>query len=105
MQLGEEAMINMNNEVQTQIQLLPRTNRLDLAYQTMDELHSAASDGELDTFDGIQNRQELLNWLRDVIYMAQETIVEIEGDIEIDEPMLRIVEKNFPKLIVLEKVE
>ncbi len=98
-------MINMNNEVKTQIQLLPRTNRLDFAYQTMDDLHSAASEGELDTFGELLNRQELLNWVRDVIYIAQETIVELESDIEYDEPILRVVEQNCPKLIVLEKVE
>jgi len=95
----------MNNEVQTQIQLLPRTNRLDAVYQTIDDLHTAASEGELDTFGDFQNRQELLNWLRDVIYMAQETILEIEDDVEFEEPVLRIVEKFCPKLIVLEKVE
>ncbi len=43
----------------------------------LDELHTAASDGTLDQTTPL-NEAELLGWLREVVYTAQETINEIE---------------------------
>jgi hypothetical protein len=46
-------------------------------YEVFDNLHSAASEGELHTLTALNNR-ELVGWLRELVYTAQETITEIE---------------------------
>ena len=97
-------MMNLNNATQTQIQLLPRANRLDVAYETIDELHSAICDGTIENLSDFQSRAELLSWLRDVIYTAQETIAELEGTEEPAGSML-CVTSNDPKLIILERAD
>lgn len=97
-------MMNLNKATQTQIQLLPRTNRLDVAYEAIDELHSAISDGSIENMSEFQSRSELLNWLRDVIYTAQETIEELENTESHPGSMLRVI-SNDPKLIVLERAD
>lgn len=97
-------MMNLNETPQTQIQLLPRNNRLDVAYETIDDLHTAISEGTWENFGDFQSRQELLNWLRDVIYTAQETLEELEST-QHGASMLRVVSSNDPKLIVLEKAD
>lgn len=97
-------MMNLNKATQTQIQLLPRTNRLDVAYEAIDELHSAISDGSIETLSEFQSRAELLNWLRDVIYTAQETIEELESTECQPGSLLRVI-SNDPKLIVLERAD
>lgn len=96
-------MMNLNQTPQTQIQLLPRNNRLDVAYETIDELHTAISEGQLDNLQGFTSRLDLLNWLRDVIYTAQETIEELESN-QPSGAHLRVV-SNTNKLIVLEKAD
>ncbi len=97
-------MMNLNQTPQTQIQLLPRNSRLDVAYETIDELHTAISEGNLDNLDGFANRLELMNWLRDVIYTAQETIDELESNQPEGGNILRVASNN-DKLIVLEKAD
>ena len=97
-------MMNLNNTPQTQIQLLPRANRLDVAYEAIDELHTAISEGNTERFEEFQSRAELLNWLRDVIYTAQETITELESDQDQPCTMLRVV-SNESKMIVLERAD
>jgi hypothetical protein len=96
-------MMNLNQTPQTQIQLLPRNNRLDVAYETIDELHTAISEGQLDNLQGFDSRLDLLNWLRDVIYTAQETIEELESN-QPSVAHLRVV-SNTNNLIVLEKAD
>ena len=98
-------MMNLNKvtRTQTQIQLLPRTNRIDVAYETIDDLHSAICEGgSVDNLSDFQSRAELLNWLRDVIYTAQETITELESTDEQSGSMLRVI-SNDSKIIVLER--
>ena len=95
-------MMNLNKVTQTQIQLLPRTNRLDVAYEAIDELHSAICEGNVETLNDFQSRAELLNWLRDVIYTAQESIEELENSQEEQGALLRVI-SNDSKLIVLER--
>lgn len=51
--------------------------RLDSLGALLDELHSAASEGQLPTVTPLSNT-ELVSWLRELIYTAEETIVEIE---------------------------
>jgi len=97
-------MMNLNNTQQTQLQLLPRDNRLDIAFETIDELHTAISEGNIETICDIQNRTELVKWLRDVIYTAQETIMELESDQDAPSSNLRVV-SNDSKLIVLERTD
>ena len=99
-------MMNLNNatQTQTQIQLLPRSSRLDVAYETIDELHSAICEGTIENLSDFQSRTELLNWLRDVIYTAQETIAELESTDEQASTMLRVA-SNDPKIIVLERAD
>lgn len=96
--------MKLNKTTPIPIQLLPRPNRLDVAYDAIDELHSAISEGRLDILSEFQNRTELLNWLRDVIYTAQETIIELEKAETQPEPMLRVI-SNDPPFIVLERVD
>jgi hypothetical protein len=100
-------MMNLNKATRTQaqIQLLPRTNRIDVAYETIDDLHSAICEsGSVDNVSDFQSRAELLNWLRDVIYTAQETITELESNEEKPGSMLRVI-SNDSKLIVLERAD
>jgi len=97
-------MMNLNQTPQAQIQLLPRNSRLDVAYETIDELHTAISEGNLDNLDGFASRLELMNWLRDVIYTAQETIDELESTQPTTGNILRVASTN-DKLIVLEKAD
>ena len=58
-------------------------------YETLDALHTAASEGRLDTITALGNR-ELLAWLHDLIYTAEETVAEIEQH-STREPILRLV--------------
>lgn len=97
-------MMNLNQTPQMQIQLLPRDTRLDVAYETIDELHTAISEGQLDNLQGFESRLDLLNWLRDVVYTAQETIDELESTQPKSGSLLRVV-SNDKKLIVLEKAD
>jgi|GEM_PF-790324 len=71
-------MENPEHSSSHQIFLLSRNDRLDVAYETIDELHNAISEGNLEELKGFENREELLNWLRDIIYTAQETIEELD---------------------------
>jgi hypothetical protein len=61
------------------IQLLYNDARLAALFDTLDELHSAASEGQLQKITGL-NSVELVGWLREFVYTAQETIAELEGD-------------------------
>lgn len=71
-------------------QLLYLDNHLAELYDVLDQLHTAASEGSLPLVTTF-TRQEMVSWLRDVIYTAQETITELN---EQGSPMLRIVEKR-----------
>lgn len=97
-------MINTNQTAQTSIQLLPRGSRLDLVYETIDELHTAICEGQLEKPPEFDSPADLMNWLRDVVYTAQETISELEKAQVKARPTLRMVRRH-PKLIVLEKAE
>ena len=78
------AHINLLDVMQT-------PDRLENLLATIDDLHSAASEGEMTGFTTLNNR-EVINLLREVIYTAQETIDELETR-EQSQPVLRIVEK------------
>ncbi|MCB9454117.1 MAG: hypothetical protein H6672_22010 [Anaerolineaceae bacterium] len=59
-------------------------------FDTLDDLHSAASDGTLPAITGLSNR-ELIGWLHELVYTAQETISEIEQHNGSPNPVLRLV--------------
>lgn len=48
-------------------------------FEVFDDLHDAAAEGTLDHLTAI-NRRELVGWLRELVYTAQETIAEIEKE-------------------------
>ena len=59
------------------LQVLYNDARLTALFQALDELHSAASDGELPAFSPVPE-SEIVGWLQDLVFTAQETIAEIE---------------------------
>lgn len=68
----------MGPTLQPNLQLLYNTARLSDLLDALDELHSAASDGNIRAVTPMSNA-ELKSWLTEVIYTAQETMQEIES--------------------------
>jgi hypothetical protein len=66
------------NTTQRNLQILYTEARLDAVQTALDELHTAASEGNLHTVSTL-SRAELVDWLREFIYTAQETLSEIES--------------------------
>ncbi len=86
MQISEHNRANLYTE-----------NNLAELFEVLDELHSAASDGQLNTVTTM-NKRELVALLKDVIYTAQETLQELnKRDTRREEvrreSVLRVVEK------------
>jgi len=46
-------------------------------YEAFDDLHDAVSEGQIQELTPL-DRRELLGWLRELVFTAQETIAEIE---------------------------
>ncbi|MBA3875140.1 MAG: hypothetical protein H0X30_38945 [Anaerolineae bacterium] len=66
---------------------------LEAVVEVFDDLHDAASEGQLQELTALDNR-ELLGWLRELVFTAQETISEIESRTARttrQEPVLRLV--------------
>ncbi|MBL8119169.1 MAG: hypothetical protein J0L63_12390 [Anaerolineae bacterium] len=66
---------------------------LEAVFEVFDNLHDAASEGQLQEVTALDNR-ELVGWLRELVFTAQETISEIEkcnARAARSEPILRIV--------------
>lgn len=62
-------------------------------YEVFDDLHDAASEDQLQELTALDKR-ELLGWLRELVFTAQETITEIESRsarVARQEPVLRLV--------------
>ncbi len=66
---------------------------LEDVFQMLDELHTAASEGTLHMATTL-NKRDLLAWLQEVIYTAEETIAEIKHHECLQEPVLRVVERQ-----------
>jgi hypothetical protein len=64
---------------QPSLQLLYNESRLSTLLDALDELHNAASDGDVRSVTTLSNA-ELIGWLREVIYTARETMDEIEAN-------------------------
>jgi succinylglutamate desuccinylase len=52
--------------------------RMAAFFELVDDLHTAVTDGELDQVTTLPQR-ELVGWLRELVYTAQETITELES--------------------------
>jgi len=61
--------------------------------EILDHLHSAASEGRTDALTAM-NKRELIAFLREVIYTAEETIAEIDKTVCYRQTSLRLVEKS-----------
>lgn len=82
----------MSQNRQPNINIVQAT-AVDHIYEVLDQLHTAASIGDQQALSGMNNA-ETLKWLHEVIYMAQETIVEIENQRAWQQPVLRIIESK-----------
>ena len=81
----------MGQTHQPHLQIVNNDNRLASLFQSLDELHTAASDGQLHRVTPLTNT-ELVGWLQEMIFTAQETIEEIDHQTTtISAPHLRIV--------------
>ena len=74
-------------------------NHVEEILDFIDMLHTVVSDGDLPDFAGM-DEAEMMNVLRDIIYTAQETIIELETSRTVNrhtrqrkQPVLRIVPK------------
>lgn len=76
------------------LHMMRKEARLDSLLDALDELHEAASDGEISSVTAM-SKSDLLGLLRDIIYTAQETMIEIEtcDDINGGIPALSLVQK------------
>lgn len=77
------------------LQLLFTETRFAAMVETLDALHSAASEGRVRDVSPLTHA-ELIGWLYEVVYTAQETLAEIEGEgagepHEWREPALRVI--------------
>ncbi|MCA9905092.1 MAG: hypothetical protein KC547_14655 [Anaerolineae bacterium] len=66
--------------------------RLAWLLDAVDELHGAVSEGELETLTNL-SEFEVISWLREVIWVAQETLTEMEQR-KGHEPRLTLVRKS-----------
>jgi len=67
----------MGQTHQPNLQIVYNDNRLASLFQSLDELHTAASEGQLNSVTPLTNA-ELIGWLQELAYTAQETIKEID---------------------------
>jgi hypothetical protein len=79
----------MGTVLQLNLQLLYNDARLDSLLETLDEIHTAASDGNLPDVTTV-GKAELVGWLYELMYTAQETIRELEQS-STDAPGLTLV--------------
>ena len=84
----------MQTEI-TNMNILYNDEHLNDLLETLDNLHSAASEGQLELMTAM-SKHELIAMLREFVYTAQETIREIDDKREI-RPVLRIVEKPLER--------
>lgn len=76
---------------QPNFQIIYNDARLAGLFQSLDELHSAASEGRLQNVTPLTNA-ELIGWLQELMYVAEETIAEIsEHETPPPIPHLRLV--------------
>lgn len=86
-------MTSKDGNKSKQRQDLESARRLDLAYDLLDELHSEICAGRWHRLADFENSAQLISWLQEVSYIAQESISELEESRQITTPDLRILEK------------
>lgn len=76
---------------QPNVHFLLNDARLAAAFEALDDLHDAATEGNLQTITSL-SRRDLVGWLTDLVYTAQETIAEIEKEKQVYKaPPLRLI--------------
>lgn len=80
----------MGQTHQPELQLLHNGNRLEDLFQVLDDIHTAASDGRLQSVTTLTNA-ELMSWLYELAYTAEETIDELRKAESNTVPCLRLV--------------
>jgi hypothetical protein len=65
--------------------------QLNAVLDTLDELHSAAAEHEAEAATGL-SRQELMSYLRDILYVTQETLKEVQH--QQAAPLLRVLPRT-----------
>lgn len=83
----------MGPTLQPNLQLLYNDARLGTLLDALDELHTAASEGHLSEITTLKDA-ELMGWLYELVYTAQQTMEEIERHHEQCEPELVLIPKS-----------
>ncbi|MDL1900209.1 hypothetical protein FBR02_05515 [Anaerolineae bacterium CFX9] len=79
---------------QSYLKLLHTPARLDSVLDVLDELHSAASEGSLPDVSTL-SEADLRGWLLEIMYLAQQTLEEIDAQQMEREPVsLSLVRKS-----------
>ncbi len=86
-------MTSMSGNKAQQRQDLESARRLDLAYELLDELHSAICADRWRRRADFESAAQLVSWLKEVSYIAQESVKELEAQRARRSPELRILEK------------
>lgn len=73
-------------------ELVSNNERLNEMLEMLDELHTAASEGQATSFAGM-NHQELVGLLNEIVYTAREALAEIKDHRAQFQPTLRLVPK------------
>lgn len=80
----------MGHMYQINQEVLVSDARLEALFEMVDDLHNAATEGQLQAVTSLNNR-ELVGWLRELMFTAEETISEIERQTVYAEPIIRLV--------------
>jgi gluconate kinase len=83
-------MRNVNTEAN--LSVLYNDKLLADLFEAVDQLHNAASEDQLHEVTSLNDR-ELVAWLKEVIYTAQETVEEVERRKRCTNIVLHLVEK------------
>ncbi len=86
-------MTSMSGNKAQQRQDLESAKTLDLAYELLDELHSAICADRWRRRADCESAAQLVSWLKEVSYIAQESVKELEAQRARRSPELRILEK------------
>ena len=86
-------MTSINRSVQQQDQEPDSARPLHLTYEVLDELHSAICEDRWRGIADFESASQLVRWLKEVSYIAQESINELEAHRGRATPELRILEK------------
>lgn len=86
-------MMSKSRNEQQQGRDLECARPLHLTYEFLDELHSAICEDRWRRLANFESAAQLISWLQEVSYIAQESISELEANRACAAPELRILEK------------